>query len=41
VSAELTTEDLIDLNLRVSGDEKAEPAAAAADWLEEHGLAGA
>lgn len=40
VSAELTTEDLIDLNLRVSGDEKAEPATAAADWLEEHGLAG-
>ena len=40
VSAELTTEDLIDLNLRVSGDEKAEPATAAADWLEERGLAG-
>lgn len=40
VSAELTTDDLIALNLRVSGDEKAEPATAAADWLEDKGLAG-
>ena len=38
VSAELTTEDLVALNLRVSGDEKVEPATAAADWLEERGL---
>lgn len=38
VSAELTTEDLIALNLRVSGDEKVEPATAAGDWLEERGL---
>ena len=40
VSAELTTDDLIALNLRVSGDEKAEPATAAGDWLEDKGLAG-
>lgn len=40
VSAELTTDDLIALNLRVSGDEKAEPATAATDWLEDKGLAG-
>lgn len=40
VSAELTTDDLIALNLRVSGEEKAEPATAAADWLEDKGLAG-
>ncbi|HLS33729.1 MAG TPA: ABC transporter substrate-binding protein [Brevibacterium sp.] len=38
VSAELTTEDLIALNLRVSGEEKVEPATAAAEWLEERGL---
>lgn len=38
VSAELTTDDLVALNLRVSGEEKAEPATAAADWLEERGL---
>lgn len=40
VSAELTTEDLINLNREVSGDEKRNPADAAADWLEEKGLAG-
>lgn len=40
VSAMLTTEDLIDLNREVSGDEKRNPADAAADWLEEKGLAG-
>lgn len=40
VSSTLTTEDLIDLNREVSGDEKRNPADAAADWLEEKGLAG-
>lgn len=40
VSSTLTTEDLIDLNREVSGDEKRNPADAAADWLEENGLAG-
>lgn len=40
VSAELTTDDLIALNLRVSGEEKAEPATAAGDWLEAKGLTG-
>ncbi|EMY35471.1 substrate-binding region of ABC-type glycine betaine transport system [Arthrobacter crystallopoietes BAB-32] len=39
VSAALTTEDLIDLNRQVSGDEKRNPADAAADWLKEKGLA--
>ncbi|WP_159617541.1 ABC transporter substrate-binding protein [Arthrobacter zhaoguopingii] len=40
VSAELTTEDLINLNRQVSGDEKRNPSDAAAGWLEEKGLAG-
>jgi osmoprotectant transport system substrate-binding protein len=40
ISSQLTTEDLIDLNRQVSGDEKRNPADAAADWLEEKGLAG-
>ncbi|GMA32239.1 ABC transporter substrate-binding protein [Litorihabitans aurantiacus] len=40
LSAELTTEDLIALNTRVSGDEKAEPETAAREWLEEKGLIG-
>lgn len=40
VSSMLTTDDLIDLNREVSGDEKRNPADAAADWLEENGLAG-
>lgn len=40
VSSVLTTEHLIDLNREVSGDEKRNPADAAADWLEENGLAG-
>lgn len=40
VSSMLTTEDLIDLNREVSGDEKRNPADTAADWLEEKGLAG-
>lgn len=35
VSALLTTEDLIALNDRVSGEEKANPATAAKDWVEE------
>ncbi|MGW6175259.1 ABC transporter substrate-binding protein [Arthrobacter sp. NPDC055138] len=39
VSAALTTEDLIDLNRQVSGDEKRNPADAAADWLAQKGLA--
>lgn len=40
VSDELTTEDLLSLNREVSGEEKRDPAEAAADWLEEHDLAG-
>ena len=40
VSAELTTEDLINLNREVSGEKKRNPSDAAADWLEEKGLAG-
>jgi osmoprotectant transport system substrate-binding protein len=40
VSAALTTEDLVDLNRQVSGDEKRNPKDAAADWLKEKGLAG-
>ncbi|SDH40415.1 osmoprotectant transport system substrate-binding protein [Arthrobacter subterraneus] len=40
VSSMLTTDDLIALNREVSGDEKRNPADAAADWLEEKGLAG-
>ncbi|THJ65515.1 ABC transporter substrate-binding protein [Arthrobacter echini] len=40
VSAELTTEDLLSLNREVSGDEKRDPAEAAADWLSEHDLDG-
>ncbi|MFJ6001266.1 ABC transporter substrate-binding protein [Arthrobacter sp. NPDC092385] len=39
VSAQLTTEDLLALNREVSGDEKRNPADAAADWLAEKGLA--
>jgi osmoprotectant transport system substrate-binding protein len=38
VSAELTTEDLIELNGRNQGDEKASPEALASDWLEEKDL---
>lgn len=38
VSAELTTEDLINLNRQVSGDQKRSPEAAAKGWLEEHGF---
>lgn len=34
VSAKLTTEALIELNTRVSGEEKAAPATAAGDWVE-------
>ncbi|WP_026550620.1 ABC transporter substrate-binding protein [Arthrobacter sp. Br18] len=40
VSAQLTTEDLLSLNREVSGDEKRNPADAAADWLADKGLAG-
>ncbi|TGO06283.1 ABC transporter substrate-binding protein [Serinibacter arcticus] len=40
VSAALTTEDLLALNGKVSGDEKLEPAVAAREWLEEKGLIG-
>ncbi|WP_104166124.1 ABC transporter substrate-binding protein [Arthrobacter sp. SX1312] len=40
VSAQLTTDDLLSLNREVSGDEKRNPADAAADWLAEKGLAG-
>lgn len=38
VSAELTTDDLLALNERVDGDEKASPATAAKEWLEDKGL---
>ncbi|RWZ53121.1 ABC transporter substrate-binding protein [Labedella phragmitis] len=38
VSAELTTEDLIELNGRNQGDEKASPGALATDWLAEKDL---
>ena len=38
ISAELTTEDLIELNARNQGDEKAEPEALAKDWLNEKDL---
>ena len=38
VSAALTTEDLIALRDRVEGDEKAQAATAATDWLTEAGL---
>jgi osmoprotectant transport system substrate-binding protein len=38
VSAALTTEDLLDLNSKNQGDEKAAPADLAKDWLTEKGL---
>ncbi len=38
VSAELTTEDLLSLNREVSGEEKRNPADAAADWLSDKDL---
>lgn len=38
VSAELTTKDLIELNGRNQGDEKAAPATLAADWLADKAL---
>ncbi|MEO7586648.1 MAG: ABC transporter substrate-binding protein [Arachnia sp.] len=38
VSKALTTEDLIAMNARNQGDEKASPAAIAKDWLKEKGL---
>ncbi len=38
ISAELTTEDLLALNERVDGEEKANPATVAKEWLEEKGL---
>lgn len=41
ISAQLTTDELIALNTRVSGDEKVEPTKAATDWLTEKGLLGA
>uniref|UniRef100_UPI003119B701 ABC transporter substrate-binding protein n=1 Tax=Arthrobacter sp. G119Y2 TaxID=3134965 RepID=UPI003119B701 len=39
VSAQLTTEDLIELNQAVSGDQKLDPSEAARMWLEEKGFA--
>ena len=39
LSAALTTEDLVDLNRQVSGDEKRNAKDAAADWLKEKGFA--
>lgn len=38
ISAQLTTDDLIELRDRVEGDEKASAATAATDWLTEAGL---
>lgn len=38
VSEQLTTEDLIELNGRVDGDEKADPAMVAKEWLQEKNL---
>lgn len=38
VSAKITTDELIALNTSVSGDEKVEPAAAAATWVKDKGL---
>jgi osmoprotectant transport system substrate-binding protein len=38
VSAQLTTEDLLELNGRVDGEEKASAATVAKEWLEEKGL---
>ncbi|WP_092807258.1 ABC transporter substrate-binding protein [Rhodococcus globerulus] len=38
VSAKLTTEELLDLNVAVSGDAKTEPAAAAKAWISAQGL---
>jgi osmoprotectant transport system substrate-binding protein len=38
ISQALTTEDLLALNERVDGDEKAAPATAAKEWLEDKGL---
>ncbi len=38
VSEQLTTEDLIELNGRVDGDEKADPATVAKEWLQEKNL---
>ncbi len=38
ISAELTTEDLIELNARNQGDEKASPETLAKDWLAEKNL---
>lgn len=40
ISAELTTDDLIDLRDRVEGDEKATATQAATDWLNDKGLLG-
>lgn len=36
ISGMLTTEDLIDMNTRSAGDEKASPATIAKDWLADH-----
>lgn len=38
VSAKLTTEDLIKLNQKVSGDQKMDPQDAAAQWLKDKGI---
>jgi len=40
VSAKLTTEDLLAMNARTSGDEKADPKTVAKDWLTQQGLIG-
>ena len=36
-STKLTTQDLIDLNRKVSGDQQQNPADAAKQWLSDHG----
>jgi len=38
VSAKLTTQDLLEFNKRISGDEKADPKTVAKDWLKANGF---
>ena len=38
VSAKLTTQDLLEFNKRISGDEKADPQTVAKDWLKANGF---
>ena len=38
VSAKLTTKDLLELNKRTGGDEKADPKTVTSDWLKANGF---